>query len=145
MKWCAALVFGLAVGCTPSDTYEGPGDARITADGWAWPCDFDNEFWVGTKHFFVDLQYAPESVETRPLPEPGTCSVWSSTFARDDLLNGRDLPDVTGFMEWALVGVGPAIGSARERSSPKAVDIGTVMPMMNTIPAIIWIRSSRTA
>lgn len=119
MKWCAALGFGLAVGCTPSDTYEGPGDARITADGWAWPCDFDNEFWVGTKHFFVDLQYAPESVETRPLPEPGTCSVWSSTFARDDLLNGRDLPDVTGFMEWALVGGGSSDRVSEGTFQPK--------------------------
>ena len=79
----------------------GPGDARLTADGWAWPCDFDNESWVGTKHFLIDLQHAPGLVERRPLPDAGTCAVWGSTFAKDDVLMGQDLTDVDGFMEWA--------------------------------------------
>ena len=104
-----SILFSLAllVGCNEGWT-DGPGDVRLTADAWAWACDFDGEYWVGTQHFFMDLQHAPEQVETRPLPEAGECAVWGSTFARDDLLSGTGFEDVDGFMMWALLNGGSA-------------------------------------
>ena len=84
---CSLGLMALSCDGDPSDK-GGPADARLTADTWAWPCDFNGEQWVGAKHFYVDLQHAPGLIEKRPVPEPGQCEQWGSTFAKDDLLAG---------------------------------------------------------
>ena len=104
-------------GCAAPDTWdEGPGDARITADAWGWGCDDNGVQWVGTQHFFIDVQYAPEEVWNRPLPAPGECASWTSMFAVDDLLPGTAFEDEDYIVRWSLVN-----GEVADRASSGAL------------------------
>ena len=89
MRILWVCLIGVMAACEPggTDLTEGPADARLTADAWAWGCDFSGETWVGAKHFFVDLQHAPGLIEPRPLPEAGQCEVWGSTFASGSIFS----------------------------------------------------------
>ena len=104
------VCLSLAVGCGGDSVVDGPADARITADAFAWNCDDGDLRWVGTQHFFVDLQHAPGWVQERALPEPGQCANWSPMFAKDDYLPGTSFEASSQTLQWKIQGLDEANG-----------------------------------
>lgn len=89
------LVF--SVGCSDDSgdiDFSGvEGDARLTADIYTWECtDLNDELWEGVYAFTVALEFAPDSVQDRELPEPGNCTADLSMFPMDAGNAGSRLP-----------------------------------------------------
>jgi hypothetical protein len=94
----------LGLGCSGElELGGGPeGDARLTADIYTWECtDLGDTLWEGVYGFTVALEYAPDGVQSRELPEPGNCNADLSMFPKDAGNAGSDIPGSTGDPTWA--------------------------------------------
>jgi hypothetical protein len=93
------------MGCSEGDLILGggpEGDARLTADIYTWECtDLGDELWEGVYGFKVALEYAPDGVQERDLPEPGNCSADLSMFPMDAGKAGADIPESDGDPAWS--------------------------------------------
>jgi len=106
MRRCAAAVLLVASGLAGcSDDLEvggGPeGDARLTADMYTWECtDLGDDLWEGVYAFTVALEYAPDGVQNRELPEAGNCAADLSMFPMDAGQAGAAIPGSEGDPSW---------------------------------------------
>ncbi len=87
----------LAAGCDSDgelDIGGGPEpDSRLTADIVTWECqDNEGSYWEGTYGFTLALEYAPDGLEDRELPDVGDCAANLSMFAVDAGIAGADIP-----------------------------------------------------
>jgi hypothetical protein len=100
------LPFFVGIGCSDDGLVElggGPeGDARLTADVYTWECtDLNDGLWEGVYGFTVALEYAPDGVQDRELPEAGNCTGDLSMFPMDAGNAGSDIPGSDGDPGWS--------------------------------------------
>ena len=97
-----AFLLPLGGGCSSGEVDLGGGpepDSRLTADIVTWECQ-DNEggFSEGTYGFTLALEYAPDRLEDRALPDLGDCEANLSMFAVDAGNAGADIPGLDSKM-----------------------------------------------
>lgn len=91
-----AAVLGVLAACGDSSVKLGqgvPADARFVADLYTWECN-TGESYEGVFAYDVSLEYAPDALADRKLPESG-CTAEAELFPEDAGAGGLDLPDAT--------------------------------------------------
>lgn len=89
-------VFGACAACGDASVKLGqgePADARFVADLYTWECNTGKAY-EGVFAYDVTLEYAPDALADRNLPESG-CTAEAELFPVDAGSAGRDLPDAT--------------------------------------------------